>query len=227
MVKIGPQQMRGGPGACPGLSGPAGAGPGPHLALGPAVLSDCSDPAQHVIPILSLKEIFTEVSGGQPEHVPPLGLAVGDVHQAGADADGRRLVLTCDGRRRPCRRRPGLPPLLAQREGARPQRGVHPLPLAQAAARFLQGDTRRGERLEGEGMRGQACPPCPQSPEGPRSCRQWTVVETPHPMGHEETPCSTSSGTWGSLLPTVCQLSLPGHCTHRSQYSPKGPQSSL
>lgn len=38
----------------------------PHLALGPAVLSDRSDPAQHVIPVLSLKEIFTEVSGGQP-----------------------------------------------------------------------------------------------------------------------------------------------------------------
>lgn len=130
---------------CPALKVRLVHWPGPHLALGPAVLPDRSDPAQHVIPVLSLKEIFTEVSGGQPEHVPPLGLAVGDVHQAGADADGRRLVLTCAGRRSPRRRRPGLPPLLAQGERARPQRGVHPLPLAQAAARFLQGDTGGGE----------------------------------------------------------------------------------
>lgn len=209
--------MRGGPGACSGLAGPLGVGRGPHLALGPAVLSDRSDPAQHVIPVLSLKEIFTEVSGGQPEHVPPLGLAVGDVHQAGADADGRRLVLTCDGRRprRCCR--PGLPPLLAQREGARPQRGIHPLPLAQAAARFLQGDTSREEiRGEEEGVSDRPAFP-------PQSAGGAGLEAVDAPVACQEPPLLYLAGTWSSCLEalTLSAPHLPGHPCPSSSVSPE------
>lgn len=65
-----------------------------HLALGFATLPDDFNPGQHVIPILGLKETFTEVSGRQPEDVLPLGVTVGDVYQARSDADWRLLLLT-------------------------------------------------------------------------------------------------------------------------------------
>lgn len=45
----------------------------------------------------------------------------------------------------------------------------------------------------------------------------------PHPTGHQETPCSTASGTWVSLLPTVSQLfHLPGHLYLLFSMTPRG-----
>lgn len=144
-----PAGERGPEPALPSLARSGGrAGPSPRLV--PAVLSDRSDPAQHVIPVLSLKEIFTEASAWSAGTRPPLGLAVGDVHQAGADADGRRRPLSQTAAAPPPAAGPGSPPLLAQRERPRPQRGAatcfhwrRPRPLA--------GRHGEGERGEGAG----------------------------------------------------------------------------
>lgn len=64
-----------------------------------AVLPDDPDPGQHVVPALGLQQVLAEVLRGQPQCVFSLGLAVGDVDEAAADADGGMLVLAgaCTG----------------------------------------------------------------------------------------------------------------------------------
>lgn len=112
---------------------------GSHLALSLAILPDDFDPGQHVVPILCLKEIFTEVSGRQPEDVLPLGLAVGNVHQARSDADWLLLLTLGRGVGH------GLPPVLAEVEGVGAENGEDALPLPDAPTNFLQIEGKGGE----------------------------------------------------------------------------------
>lgn len=190
-----------GPGACPALPGPPGAGPGPHLALGPAVLSDRAvSPACHPGPQPE-RDIHRSPSGGQRNtclllvcrcrRCPP---------RQGADADGRRLVLTCSGRRRPRRRRPGLPPLLAQRE-RRARSAAHRFHWRRPPPAFCR-ETRGGERGRGRGE-SWACPPRPRA-EGALGAAGGGQRWAPHPTARREPLlCATPAGTWGRLLPAV------------------------
>lgn len=77
---------------CPGSAVPTGLCES-DLVVRLAVLPDDPDPGQHVVPALGLQQVLAEVLRGQPQGVFSLGLAVGDVDEAAADADGGMLVL--------------------------------------------------------------------------------------------------------------------------------------
>lgn len=64
---------------------------GIYLLVQVAVVLYDSDPLQHVLSVLGLEQILA-VRRGQPQHVLPLGVTVGDVNQAGFDADWQGLV---------------------------------------------------------------------------------------------------------------------------------------
>lgn len=108
-----------------------------------AVLPDDPDPGQHVVPALGLQQVLAEVLRGQPQGVFSLGLAVGDVDEAAADADGGMLVLAgaCAGAMKH-----GLSLVLVEEEGVRAQHREDALPRSNAAAHFLQRE--RTERRE-------------------------------------------------------------------------------
>lgn len=52
-----------------------------------AVFPDDLYPVQHVLPVLRLQQVFTEILGGQSQGMLSLGLTVCNVHQAAPDAD--------------------------------------------------------------------------------------------------------------------------------------------
>lgn len=52
-----------------------------------AVLPDDLYPVQHVLSVLRLQQVLTEVLCGQPQGVLPFGLTVCDVHQTAPDTD--------------------------------------------------------------------------------------------------------------------------------------------
>lgn len=58
-----------------------------------AVLPDDLYPVQHVLPVLRLQQVLTEVLRGQPQGVLTLGFTVGNVDQAATDADWRMFIL--------------------------------------------------------------------------------------------------------------------------------------
>lgn len=93
-----------------------------------AVLPDDLYPIQHVLPVLRLQQVLTEVLGGQPEGVLSFGLAVRDVHQAALDAD--RLLILGSAKHR-------LPLILVeeQRLGAKNRKDT--LPRTHGAAYLL------------------------------------------------------------------------------------------
>lgn len=99
-----------------------------------AVLPDDLYPIQHVLPVLRLEQVLTEVLGGQPEGVLSFGLAVCDVHQAALDAD-RLLIL---GRTSNCGSAKHRLPLILveeQRLGAKNRKDT--LPRTHGAAYLL------------------------------------------------------------------------------------------
>ena len=107
--------------------------PQTHLGVGLAALSDGSYPGQHVVPVLGLQQVLTEVLRGEAEGVLPLGLAVGDVHQAARQADGWLVVLA--GRPGAVEHR--LPLVLVEEQRMGAQDGEDALPRPHAAAQFL------------------------------------------------------------------------------------------
>lgn len=108
---------------------------GSDLVVRLAVLSDDPDPGEHVVPVLGLEQVLTEVLGGQPQSVLTLGFAVGDVNQATADADWRMLVLAWAG---PRPMKDGCPLVLVEEERMGSQYGENTLPGPHAAADFLE-----------------------------------------------------------------------------------------
>lgn len=105
-----------------------------HLVVDLAVLPDDLDPGQHVVPALGLQQVLAEVLRGQSQRVLALGLAVGDVDEAAADADGRMFVLARAGAGAVQHR---LPLVLVEEEGMGAQHGEDAFPGSDAAAHFL------------------------------------------------------------------------------------------
>lgn len=110
-----------------------------HLLVQVAVLLYDSDPGQHIFSVLCLEQVLT-VRRGQPQHVLAFCVAVGDVNQAGLDADWLWVVvgLGVGG---------GVGDavllVLVKREAVASQHGVHLLPRPRTPAHTLQ---RVGER---------------------------------------------------------------------------------
>lgn len=104
----------------------------PHLLIWVTVVLYDSDPGQHVLPPFRLEQILA-VGGCEPQHVLASRVAVGDVNEAGLDADSQRLLLRLRGGMRH-----GILPVLVQCQGVASQNGVHLLPRPHASADALR-----------------------------------------------------------------------------------------
>lgn len=112
----------------------AGVGVNSDLAVRLAVLSDDLYPIQHVLPVLRLQQVLTEVLGSQSEGVFSFCLAVCNVHQAAPDADWL-LILSRTSNRGSAKHRFPLVFVEEQRLGAKNRKD--PLPRTHAAAYLL------------------------------------------------------------------------------------------
>lgn len=84
---------------------------GAHLLIWVTVVLYDSDPGQHVLPPFRLEQIFA-VRGCEPQHVLASRVAVGDVNEAGLDADSQWFLLRLRGSMRD-----GILPVLVQCQG--------------------------------------------------------------------------------------------------------------
>lgn len=114
-----------------------------NLIVGLAVLPDDPDPGQHVVPVLSLQQVLTEVLCGEPQGVLTFGFTVGDVNQTAADADRGVLVLagTCP---RPVKDRLSL--ILVEEEQIGTEHGEDAFPRPHATSNFLRRNKRNRSR---------------------------------------------------------------------------------
>lgn len=94
-----------------------------------AVLLNGSYPGQHVVATLGLEQVLA-VGRGEPEDVFALGVAVGDVDQAGFDAHLLRLVVEL-------RVQVSLLPVLIEEDGVASQHCVHLLPHPHSSTHTL------------------------------------------------------------------------------------------
>lgn len=80
----------------------------PHLLIWVTVVLYDSDPGQHVLPAFRLEQILA-VGGCEPQHILAPRVAVGDVNEAGLDANSQGFLLKLRGSVRD-----GILPVLVQ-----------------------------------------------------------------------------------------------------------------
>ncbi len=106
-----------------------------HLVVSLAVFTDDPNPLQHVLSVLRLQQVFTEVLCVQPKRVFVLRFAVSNVHKAAPDADWL-FLFGPTSQHHPFEHCLSLVFVEEQRVG--PKHGKHPPPRPDGTTHLLQ-----------------------------------------------------------------------------------------